>query len=116
MAEHAKGPGNPDAYETRRKKAVDVNPQIETTPHLLGAPSPLRQRTIPFASTHTFGTVGIVATTRRYRTEKFWESRQILAAADPLPEQLHVQGGRADVMPIYHDVEAARQVLHDDAS
>ena len=29
-----------------------------------------------------------VASTRRYRTDKFGASRQILAAADPLPDDL----------------------------
>jgi hypothetical protein len=35
-----------------------------------------------------WGTKRFVATTRRYRTEKFGASRQILAAADPLPDDL----------------------------
>jgi hypothetical protein len=35
-----------------------------------------------------WGIERFVATTRRYRTEKFGASRQILAAADPLPDDL----------------------------
>jgi hypothetical protein len=57
MAEHTKGPGNPDAFGGAAQKAVFPQPRIESTPHLLGAPSPLRQCTIPFASMHTFDAV-----------------------------------------------------------
>jgi hypothetical protein len=35
-----------------------------------------------------WGIKRFVATTRRYRTEKIGASRQILAAADPLPDDL----------------------------